>query len=327
MSTVFAFSTDENYAGLTAVALHSLFKWNPGAHAAVLVDGVSAESRGRIAAVAERAGASVEFADSSAMLGPIREMGAEGYVSFSAYARLFLPATFGDRFERIVYLDSDTLVTAPLDDLASLDLAGRPFAIAYDCICNRYKKMIGIAPDRPYFNSGVLVMDSARWRERKVTERILAYMRDVRHDFMFGDQDYFSVVLHEEAATLPPRYNFLTHYQMFRSAEDARFVMDIPESCWYGEDEFAAAQRSPAVRHFLGHTLGRPWFRQSLNPLRGEYRRVAAEAGFPEVAEQSRPVEACYRVQWLCWKLLPRTMFLRACRAMYRHFFKSAYGV
>jgi len=327
MTTAFAFSTDENYVGLTAVALHTLMSHNPGAHAAILADRVSSASRELLLGVAERAGGSAEIADASSPLEEIKSIGAESYVSFSAYARLFLPKLLGRRFDRIVYLDSDTVVTAPLDSLSSFDLGGKPFAIGYDCICNRYKKLIGLSPERPYFNSGVLVIDPARWADRNATERILGYMRDVRHDLMFGDQDYFSLVLADEAAILHPRYNFLTHFQMFQSASDARLAMDIPEKCWYGDSEYAEARRSPAIRHFLGHTLGRPWYRQSLNPLRGLYRRLAAEAGLPHVAEQSRPVEACYRVQWICWKLLPRPLFVRACRAMYRYFFRSAYGV
>ena len=57
------------------------------------------------------------------------------------------------------------------------------------------------------------------------------------------------------------------------------------------------------------------------------YMQTAAEAGVPDVAEQSRPLDFCYRVQWLCWKFLPRPLFLLACRAMYAYFFRRAYGV
>lgn len=103
--------------------------------------------------------------------------------------------------------------------------------------------------------------------------------------------------------------------------------MGTPTYCWYGEEEFAAAQARPAIHHFLGHTLGRPWFRESKNPLRPLYVETAAEAGVPDVAEQTRPLDIFYRVQWLCWKLLPRPLFLLACRTMYACFFKRTYGV
>lgn len=325
--TAFVYSTDENYVKLTAVSIHSLLKHNPGVPIVILTNDISEDSAAFLQKLVSDCGGSLELIDVKDRLQGIKGLGAGSYVSFSAYSRLFIPALLGNLFDRTVYIDGDTLVADSLSELNDLDLHGKPFAIGYDCIHNSYKKLIGISQTAPYFNSGVLVMDLAEWIRRKCTERILGYMQNVRHDLMFGDQDYFSLVLADDAEILPPRYNFLTHFQMFRRAKDARFVMDTPACCWYGDDEFAEAQAKPAIRHFLGHTLGRPWFRESLNPLRPLYVETAAEVGIPEITEQSRPIDFCYRIQWLCWKLLPRPLFLLACRTMYRFFFRRAYGV
>ena len=327
MNTAFAYATDENYVRLTAVSLHSLLHVNPGATVIILADGISNASVDLFRRIAARTGGTLRFLDAAAAIKRVKGTGAGGYVSFSAYSRLFLPDLVGGEFDRIVYLDGDTLVVSSLRPLCELDLTEKPFAIGYDCLCNKYKKMIGLSPNAPYFNSGVLVMDVAEWQRRRCTERIFEYMEKVRHDFMFGDQDYFSLVLVGDAAILPPEYNFLTHIQMFKSRNAVLRATGIPACAWYDEEQYAVAQRQPAIHHFLGHTLGRPWYRESLNPLRETYRRFAAEAGVPEVAEQSRPVEMCYRVQHLCWRLLPQPLFAFAARAMYEYFFRSRYGV
>lgn len=327
MRIAFAYSTDENYVKLTAVSIYSLLKHNPRATVVVLSSNVRPKSATFLRQLVTSRGGCFELIDVAEKLNDIAALGVGSYVSFSAYARLFIPHLLKNRFDRVVYIDGDTLIEDSLNELASLDLAGKPFAIGYDCIYNSYKKLIGIPANTPYFNSGVLLMDLAIWSQRRCTDRIFDYMKNVRHDLMFGDQDYFSLVLADDAAILPPRYNFLTHFQMFRQAKDARFVMNVPSSCWYDDDEFSFAQERPAIRHFLGHTLGRPWFKESKNPLRIYFVQVAAEAGVPEIAEQSRPIDLCYRVQWLCWKLLPRHLFLLACRMMYQYFFWHAYGV
>lgn len=322
----FVYSTDENYVKLTAVSIHSLLKHNPGAAIVILTSGISSTSAAFLQRFVTDRGGLCELIDVDDRLKGLRDIGACGYVSFSAYSRLFIPTLLANRFDRAVYIDGDTLIVDSLAELSDLDLQGKPFAIGYDCIHNSYKKLIGLKPSAPYFNSGVLVMDLAEWTRRNCTDRILDYMKNVRHNLMFGDQDYFSLVLATDAAILPPQYNFLTHFQLFRRAQDTCFVMDVPENCWYDNAAFAAALAKPAIYHFLGHTLGRPWFKESLNPLRPLYVKTAAEAGVPEVAEQSRPIDFCYRIQWLCWKLLPRPLFLYACRAMYRYFFRSRYG-
>jgi len=310
MKTAFVYSTDENYVKLTAVSLCSLLKHNPGAAVVILANNISPVSETRLRQLVTAHEGAVEFIDVETILSEVKSLGVSPYVSFSAYARLFIPMLLGDKFERAIYIDGDTLIVDSLKDLCELGLKGKPFAIGYDCIYNSYKKLIGLTPEASYFNSGVIVMDLSEWSRCRCTERILEFMKSVRHDLMFGDQDYFSLVIAQDAAQLPPQYNFLTHFLLFRNAADARFVMDTPSTCWYSNESFASAQSRPVIYHFLGHTLGRPWFRESKNPLRQRYVEAASEAGVPEVAQQSRPLDFGYRIQWLLWKLLPRPLFM-----------------
>ena len=327
MKTAFVYATDENYVKLTAVSLCSLLKTNTSHPVIVLSSDISAESQNLLHDLANRMGRSLQILDTNIALSELKTLGANGYVSFSVYSRLFIPALLGNTFDRAVYLDSDTLIMGSLDPLCQFNLKGKSFAIGYDCISNKYKKLINLPPTAPYFNSGMLVLDLAEWKRHLCTERILDYMKKVRHDLMFGDQDYFALVLADDAAILPPEYNFLTHFQMFKTRKAALCATGTPECAWYNETQYAAAQKRPIVHHFLGHTLGRPWYRESLNPLREIYRHFAAEAGVPEVAEQSRPVEFHYRLQHLLWRYLPQPLFALAVRAMYTYYFRSHYGV
>ena len=327
MKTAVVYATDENYVKLTAVSICSLLASNAGQTVIVLTSDVSEKAKSFLQNLAARLGGSLQTIDTQNELRRVRDLGANGYVSFSAYSRLFITTLFGNEFDRLVYLDSDTLVSGSLTPLFELPLYGKPFAIGYDCLCNRYKKMIGLPSSAPYFNSGVLLIDPSEWRHRRCTERILDYMANVRHDLMFGDQDYFSIVLADDAAILPPEYNFLTHFQMFKKQRDVLRATGIPSCAWYNESQYAAAQKHPVIHHFLGHTLGRPWYRESLNPLRETYRRFAEEAGVQEITKQSRPVEFHYWLQYLCWRILPQPLFALAARIMYEYFFRTRYGV
>ena len=327
MKSIVVYATDENYVKLTAVSIYSLLSHNSNTQIAILADEISATSQNLLLDTAAKFDSHLRIIDIKQKLHDIKSIGAESYVSFSAYSRLFIPCLLENDADRAIYIDGDTIIAGDLQSLTELDLQGKPFAIGYDCLHNSYKKLIGIPPSAPYFNSGVLVMDLPEWRNRQCTERIFDYMRNVRHDLMFGDQDYFSLVLAGDAAILPPQYNFLTHFQMFKTRNDVLRATGIPASAWYTEEQYAAARKNPVIHHFLGHTLGRPWYKESLNPLRPLYRRIAAEAGFPEAAEQSRPVDFCYKMQYLAWKTLPHTLFSYACRAMYAYFFRTRYGV
>lgn len=327
MKTAFVYATDEKFVKLTAVSLYSLLKTNPGVNVIILADDISAESSNLFKRLADTHGGTVRIIDTREALKKIKSTGTSEYVSYSTYARLFIPELLGSEFDRVIYLDGDTIVVSSLNPLQSFNLNDKPFAIGYDCICNKYKRILGLPPDAPYFNAGVLVMDVAKWSHRKCSERIFKHMQEVWHDAILGDQDYFALLLADDAAILPPEYNFLTHFQMFKTRKAALCATGTPECVWYSEAQYAEAQKRPIIHHFLGHTLGRPWYRESLNPLRETYRHLAAEAGVPEVAEQSRPVEFHYRLQHRLWRSLPQPLFALAVRAMYNYYFRSHYGV
>jgi len=320
-----AYSTDENYVKLTAVSMASLLKNNANVKVVVLVNGVKPESIAFLGVLCERLGGAFEAIDVSDRLRQLREKTDKGYTSYSIYARFYIPEFL--KSGRCLYLDSDTLVVGSLAPLFEHDMGGKPFAIGYECQRVEYKRLVGIDSALPYFNSGVMLVDVEKWLQNRCTERIMDAIPLASKRTIFPDQDLIVQVLHSDAAILPPQYNYLTHFQMFRTQKDVLKATGVSADIWYSSEAYAQARQRPVIHHFLGNTLGRPWYRESLNPLRKTYLEYAALAGVPEVAQQSRPNDFGYRVQYWCWRLLPNFLFVQSCRAMYRYFFWSRYGV
>ena len=328
MKSTVVYATDENYVKLTAISLYSLLSHNPGTDVTILASGISKDSATLLTGTAAGFGSSLRIIDVKHELEQLRLQNAPGYTSYSIYSRYFAPQLLHQHYDRILYLDCDTFITGNIADLLNLSLEDRRFAIGYDCLYNNYKKLIGLSPEQPYFNTGVLLIDIQTWIAQECTARFFDCLKCRAHlPSILPDQDILAHSLARDAAILPPQYNFLTHFQMFRTRNDVLRATGIPASAWYTEEQYAAAREKPVIHHFLGHTLGRPWYRESLNPLRPLYRKIAAEAGLPEVAEQSHPVDFCYRVQHLAWKTLPAALFPWVCRAMYAYYFRTRYKV
>lgn len=328
MKCVVVYATDENYVKLTAVSIYSLLVHNPGIDVAILASNISSKSAALLTTLVTRFNSTLRIIDVEIELEQLRLQNAPGYTSYSTYSRHFAPQLLHQHFDRILYLDCDTLVTDNVAKLLRLSLKDRPFAIGYDCLYNNYKKFIGLSPEQPYFNAGVLLIDIQSWIAQECTARFFNCLKSRTHmPSILADQDILAHSIANDAAILPPQYNFLTHFQMFSTRNDVLRATGIPASAWYTEEQYATARKKPIIHHFLGHTLGRPWYRESLNPLRPLYRKFATEAGVPEIAEQSRPVDFCYKVQHLAWETLPPRLFAYACRAMYSYFFRTRYGV
>ena len=184
-TVVLATATDDAYALPAAVALLSAATrlGAPGARpACLLLDaGLAAASR----AALERAFDAAQVALIVRPAPPLPGQGAglPAGLPLAACARLRLGELAADLAPRSLYLDADTLTTAPLDALLATQLGALPFAAVADPAIPRVDhrlgvqgwKRLGIPPEAPFFNSGVLLVDNRRWQEAGIGS--LAFQR------------------------------------------------------------------------------------------------------------------------------------------------------
>lgn len=319
------YASDKNYAALTAISAVSLLKHNPGARIVLLGYNLEADAQELVRSRVEKAGGEFGYVDVSPAIADLKDKGYCGYTSYAAYARVFIPQVLHE-VGRVLYLDCDTLVDGSLEDLFGIDLHGKPFALACDCIHSAYKRAINHPRDLPYFNSGVMLIDIAQWRASRCTERMLDELANPRGPNPLGDQDIIVRCFSEETEPLPPKWNFLSQYFML-SYDGWRRIVGKADAMLVSREDYEKARSGATIYHFSGHTLGRPWFTSSKHPLREKYRLAAAEAGLPEIAEQFRPMVVEYRLQYWLYRLLPQWLFDNVCRWMYRTHVRLEYHV
>ena len=297
------YACDDNYAALTAISAVSLLKHNPGAEIILVACQLKPESVEMIRSRVEKSGGGFRHVDVSAKIEELQSIGACAYVSYAVYSRIFIGELLPEISGKVLYLDCDTLVVDSIAGIFDTDLQGKPLALAPDAIHPAYKRVISLPPDKPYYNTGVTLIDLDRWRNGKCTERLMAEIKSPHGRNPLGDQDIIVRVLNDEIAELDRRWNFLSQYIM------------------YGRKE------KPAIYHFSGNTMGRPWYTSSKHPLRETYRKAAAEAGLPDMAEQTKPMPTEYMVQYWLYRLLPGVLFRPICNLMLRVHIRLTYGI
>lgn len=131
------------------------------------------------------------------------------------YARLLLDRLLPPEVSRVLYLDSDLYVRAPVENLIAMDLGGRSLAaapepgrhhlVAGDDMRTR-KGPFDIAD--PYFNSGVLVIDRAAWGRADLPGFLAELQRSNRISQLYHDQDVLNLRFRGDWLALDPRWNF-----------------------------------------------------------------------------------------------------------------------
>lgn len=288
------YASDENYAALTAVSAVSLLKHNPGAEIILMGAGMSENSIEAIKNKVLEKNGTFRYVDVGEKLHHLRELGANPYVSYATYARIFIADLLPQENARLLYLDCDTLVVDSLDILFEIDMRSNPLALAPDAIHPVYKKVIALDPKMPYYNAGVALIDLHQWREHNCTNRLMAELASPHGPNPLGDQDIIMRVLANEITEMDRRWNFLSQHILY------------------------ARKEKPAIYHFSGNTLGRPWYTSSRHPMRDAYKKAATEAGFPEAANQTKPLPPEYKIQFFLYKILPPFLFRPVCNLMLR---------
>ena len=116
------YACDENYAPLTAVSAVSLLKHNPGYEIILLGYNLNASAIDTVRSRVVCHGGRFRYLDVSPAIARLVAIGADSYVSYAVYSRIFIPELMSSDSGKVLYLDCDTLVAGSLADLFEFDL-------------------------------------------------------------------------------------------------------------------------------------------------------------------------------------------------------------
>ena len=131
------------------------------------------------------------------------KLGISNHSSLIAYVKYFI-ADLVDR-EKVLYIDSDTVINGDLKSIFSIELSGFPVAAVRDI-------------DGSY-NTGVLLIDIAKWRELSISEQCLEICSNKKNeqleleDFK-NSQSIFNQLFQDNCLELDKRYNVQVGYDL-----------------------------------------------------------------------------------------------------------------
>lgn len=280
-------ASDDNYIMPLAVTLHSAASnLNPDNHLHVLLmDGGISE--------ASWTGLKETLLDLPITIHVMRpdkqevaDLGVSHHITHTAYFRLLAARLLPESIDKVIYLDSDVLVKGDLTELWNFDVGNHYCLAAVDISCpfiNAYEaqkkfgnlkkslphlnvitpvanwKELGLDGAGDYFNSGVMVLNIARWRRESIDRKLLACLRNNPAYVWCWDQYALNVVFAGQWKRLPARWNQGAH--AFEYPDESFGPIDA--------DEFVEMRDDPAIVHFT--TEFKPWKYRPFHPARHEF--------------------------------------------------------
>jgi lipopolysaccharide biosynthesis glycosyltransferase len=254
-------ASDQRYLPHAAAMLCSLLEHNHVSKVHLFYSSIADHELEKLRTFIAKYGTSISFYEMA--LSDFTELPVDKWASAAVYFRLLAPRFLPMELDKILYLDTDIIVRHSLEDLWNTPISGYALAAAphnedeYD-----FWKTMGLPDGTKYFNSGVLLINLKYWRENRVVERAITFVKDNPDKIKFWDQDALNGTLVGKWVELPISWNY---------------------RCWWHW-----SVKDPAILHFAG--ANKPWNWSDQNPFRHDYRRYRGKTPWPFKAENRPPL-------------------------------------
>ncbi|MBD2364690.1 glycosyltransferase family 8 protein [Anabaena minutissima FACHB-250] len=180
------------------------------------------------------------------------------HLSLNAYSRLLIPDLCEK--EKIIYLDCDLIVLGDILELFQCELGGKPIGsvphvqFPYQ---DFFKQNFDVQGDDICFNSGVMLIDTAYWRERGYVKKVLKCAEKYSSKLHFGDQDALNAIFWRNYCHLLGVWNVET--RLYKEK-----LLGLPQN-----EEITKRMQNPKIIHYTG--ADKPWASKKYVPMRHLY--------------------------------------------------------
>lgn len=258
------YSSSDSYSQYTGISMLSLFINNKNIKnitVYILDWGISNLNKERLISTAKQYNRKLIFIDANKEINSfVEKLNLKKFRgSLSPYGKIFPDIVLPNDIEKILYIDSDTIINGPLMDLYNIDIEDYVFAavVGVNFYDNEFcKSELNITSEKKnYYNSGVILYNLYNWRKMNIKDIIIkACLNGI--DYKIADQSilYYSIP-DSYVKSIPPHYNYWGHiYPKFCE----RFEME--RGGIWSKKEIENAIKYPIIIHYKGK-IYHPWIK------------------------------------------------------------------
>lgn len=316
------YHSSDSFAEVTGVSMVSLFENNKQMdriQVLYIERGMSDENKMKLQSIAEKYNREISFMEMpnwSEKLNIELKSSKAGWLGFG-YNRLFLTEFIPDNVDRVLYLDSDTVIEDSLDELWNTKIDDYYLAAVDDCLSSKYRDIVGLSSDGVYCNAGMLLINLKKWREENITPQFIKIIHKNNGFFVFNEQSIINSLFAGKIKVLPQKYNVNSLIYLFEYDELMR--LRKPYLFSYSKEELNSAKKNPVITHYTGnfYVYRRPWIENSDHPHKEAYLKYRALSPWGNCAlrKDNRSVET--KIYAYACHLLPRSMMIGLVSCLY----------
>lgn len=261
-----AYSCNDFYIPQTGISMISLFENNKDVDSIcvyLIAKDVSANNTCILRSITESYGRQficVNFDDIAYDL----DLSNTGRHIATVYTKVFFARIKG--VDKMIYLDSDTVIVGSLNDLWEDNIDGYYMGVV-ETFPTIFYKELELPKGDVFFNDGMAICNVAYCRKNNLIEKVLKVVNDFNGNPPTLSEGALNKVCYGKVKFISPRYNLLSGI-LYSCRLDSQYLSTILH---YSEEELIDSCTHPVVIHYLSSFYNRPWFKGCTHPYKCEY--------------------------------------------------------
>lgn len=305
---VFYFSSNQ-FVSVAATSIISLMENNKSSdsiHFYIIDDGIDVANKMKLIDMIKKYKREVDFISAPEPSEMFRFSFKSRYQMGHSYMRMCVGRLLPDTVEKVLCLDSDTLILGDLTELWNLDMGGKILAGVADCMnLNVYEKQFNLCGNEFYCNAGMFLVDLKKWREKEIEEEIIKVIQKKNGNVFFFEQTLMNYSCRGNIYRLHPKYNC---YTLLYAFEFKNLLRWRNPTVFYTEEEVKEANENPCIIHFTRnfYMLSRPWVCVCDHPMTNAYLKYKNLTDWTKLDEDNRSKKE--KIKYKIWHIIPQSV-------------------
>lgn len=211
----------------------------------------------------------------------------ERYQMGHSYMRMCIGSLIPYNVDRILCLDSDTLILGNLSELWNIEMGDNILAGVADCLnMKAFSRRLHLNTNNIYCNAGMFLINLEAWRNKKIEDNIKSVIKKYNGNIFFFEQTLMNLCCKNHIIKLSAQYNC---YTLFYAFSYKNLIRWRKPTIFYTKEEVSKAIQNPIIIHFTRnfYMTSRPWIENCEHPMTDVYRKYMLKTPWKHIKKDT----------------------------------------
>ncbi|MEE9362039.1 MAG: glycosyltransferase family 8 protein [Cellulophaga sp.] len=214
----------------------------------------------------------------------------------TVYAKLFFSRI--EDIDKILYIDSDTVINSSIAEFWEIDLADNLLA-GVETYTVDAKKELNLSKSDTFINDGVTLINLKEFRKQNIEQKFIECIASYDGNPPVLSEGVINKVCKGKLKTLHPKYNLMSGFFTYKK----NHFLDMNE--YYSKAVIKEAIQKPVIIHYLSAFFNRPWDINCTHPMKDRYLYYKSISCWKNLPLQNNKIGLGLRTISLLYKYLP----------------------